>query len=118
MKIRLRKIWRRLHGSGTDGRRPRRPRRLRVCLIEDPKPAGCEPTDQESGYGDGFGRRELRDERTAFFAAALDRGKHAVRYRLRAETPVLFHALPASAECLYAAPVRGASAGRTITVAE
>ncbi|MGL4462481.1 MAG: alpha-2-macroglobulin, partial [Planctomycetia bacterium] len=87
-------------------------------MIEDPKPAGCEPTDQQSGYSWGVGRQELRDEKVAFFTSFLNRGKHMVRYMLRAEAPGVYHALPARAECMYAPLARGNSTGRTVDVAE
>lgn len=79
-------------------------------LFEDPKPAGCEPVNLQSGYqwGGGFGAHtELRDEKVAFFASYLNQGKHAISYRLRAEIPGEFHALPAHGECMYAPFVRG-----------
>jgi alpha-2-macroglobulin len=65
--------------------------------IEDPKPAGCEPVDVRSGGArqEGFSTyRELRDEKVVFFASMIGQGKHLLRYRLRAEIPGLFHALP------------------------
>lgn len=73
-------------------------------LFEDPKPAGCEPTELRSGYswGGGFGAyTELRDEKVAFFASYLNQGKHTITYQLRAEIPGEFHALPAHGECMY-----------------
>jgi hypothetical protein len=73
-------------------------------VFEDPKPAGCEPTELQSGYswGGGFGAyTELRDEKVAFFASYLNQGKHNIAYQLRAEIPGEFHALPAHGECMY-----------------
>lgn len=90
-------------------------------LFEDPKPAGCEATELRSGYawGNGLGSHmELRDERVAFFATYLNQGKHRIAYRLRAEIPGEFHALPARAECMYAPLVRGNSASRVLRVVE
>jgi len=52
---------------------------------------------------------ELRDEKVAFFADAIGRGEHLLRYRLRAETPGLFHALPAVVQGMYAPELRGNS---------
>jgi uncharacterized protein YfaS (alpha-2-macroglobulin family) len=52
---------------------------------------------------------ELRDEKVAFFADAIGRGEHLLRYRLRAETPGLFHALPAIVQGMYAPELRGNS---------
>ena len=52
---------------------------------------------------------EFRDERVAFFVQALARGKHSVSYRLRAEIPGRFHALPARARAMYAPELRANS---------
>ncbi|MBD3162462.1 MAG: alpha-2-macroglobulin, partial [Candidatus Latescibacteria bacterium] len=73
--------------------------------FEDMKPAGCEPLDLRSG---GKGQEgfltymELRDEKVVFFMSALDQGEHLLRYRLRAEIPGRFHALPAKLYAMYA----------------
>jgi hypothetical protein len=81
-------------------------------IFEDPKPAGCEPTEVRSG-GQGqegfYSYMELRDEKVAFFADAIARGEHLLRYRLRAEIPGLFHALPAVAQGMYVPELRGNS---------
>jgi len=80
--------------------------------FEDMKPAGCEPVDLRSGYRrqEGFtGYMELRDEKTSFFVDAMGRGEHLLRYRLRAETPGFFHALPASVQGVYASELRANS---------
>ena len=80
-------------------------------VFEDYKAAGFEPVEVRSGYnGNDLGAYvEFRDERVAFFARTLARGKHSVSYRLRAEIPGRFHALPARAQAMYApscAPIR------------
>ncbi len=65
--------------------------------IEDMKPVGCEPVDVRSGgkAQEGFwSYMELRDEKVVFFASRIDEGEHLLRYRLRAEIPGIFHALP------------------------
>ncbi len=66
-------------------------------VFEDYKAAGFEPAEVQSGYnGNDLGAYvEFRDERVAFFTRTLTRGKHSVSYRLRAEIPGRFHALPA-----------------------
>ena len=58
-------------------------------IFEDFKAAGFEPVEVRSGYnGNDLGAYvEFRDERVAFFARTLTRGKHSVSYRLRAEIP-------------------------------
>ena len=45
---------------------------------------------------------ELRYTKTVFFVELLEQGEHFLRYRLRAETPGKFHALPAAGTAMYA----------------
>ncbi len=52
---------------------------------------------------------EFRDNRVAFFVRALARGKHSVTYRLRAEIPGQFSALPAHGFAMYAPELKGNS---------
>jgi alpha-2-macroglobulin len=81
-------------------------------LLEDRKPAGLEAVDTQSGYFSSGGLsayRELRDQKTAFFLRALPRGKHSIRYQLRAEAPGLFTALPADISGMYAPELKGNS---------
>ncbi len=80
-------------------------------VFEDHKAAGFEPVEVQSGYnGNDLGAYvEFRDDRVAFFASSLARGKHSVAYRLRAEIPGKFHALPARAEAMYAPELKANS---------
>lgn len=80
-------------------------------LIEDPKPAGCEPVEVRSGYnGNGLGAYvEYRDQRVLLYVRSLPRGERTVRYRLRAETPGRFSALPTQVGAMYAPELRGNS---------
>jgi hypothetical protein len=80
-------------------------------IFEDPKPAGFEPIEVRSGYnGNELGAYvEFRDNRVAFFVRALPRGVRSVSYRLRAETPGSFSALPAAVQAMYAPELRGNS---------
>ena len=80
-------------------------------LFEDLKASGFEPLDIRSGYnGNDLGAYiELRDERVAFFVRALSRGKHSVAYRLRAEIPGKFSALPTRASAMYAPELKANS---------
>lgn len=80
-------------------------------IFEDLKAAGFEPVSLQSGYSaGGLGAyMELRDNRVAFFVRALARGKHSIAYRLRAEIPGRFSALPARASAMYAPELRGNS---------
>ncbi|MDO5554862.1 MAG: alpha-2-macroglobulin family protein [Planctomycetia bacterium] len=80
-------------------------------LIEDRKPAGYEPVEVQSGYtGNVLGAYvEFRDERVCFFVGRLPQGKASLTYRLRAETPGSFSALPAKIEAMYAPELKGNS---------
>ncbi|MEC7603872.1 MAG: alpha-2-macroglobulin, partial [Planctomycetota bacterium] len=81
-------------------------------LFEDYKAAGFEPVDLRSGYnGNEMGAYvEFRDEKVCFFIRQLARGRHSLSYRLRAEVPGKFSALPAQASAMYAPELRGNSA--------
>lgn len=87
-------------------------------LIEDMKPAGFEPDDVRSGYTwEGLGAyREFRDNRVVFFVRALPLGKHNLSYRLRAEIPGKFSALPAIGNGMYAPELRANSDGMKLGV--
>ncbi len=80
-------------------------------MFEDMKAAGTESVALQSGYNnnDLGAYMELRDNRVTFFASRLARGKHSVRYRLRAEIPGRFSALPAKASAMYAPELKGNS---------
>ncbi len=80
-------------------------------LFEDMKAAGFEAMETRSGYnGNDLGAyMELRDDRVSFFARTLARGKHSVSYKLRAEVPGKFSALPAKASAMYAPELKGNS---------
>jgi uncharacterized protein YfaS (alpha-2-macroglobulin family) len=77
--------------------------------FEDLKPAGCEPVELRSGGRQENGlwaQMELRDQKVAFFLSALPQGTRTLTYRLRAETPGHFHALPTNGYAMYAPDVR------------
>ncbi len=80
-------------------------------VFEDPKAAGFEPVEVRSGYvGNALGAyMELRDERVAFFVRQLPRGRHSVTYRMRAEIPGRFSALPTRGYAMYAPELRANS---------
>ena len=80
-------------------------------VFEDMKPAGVEPVEVRSGYtGNEMGAYvEFRDERVVFFVRALARGKHSVSYRVRAEIPGLFSALPTRGSAMYAPELKANS---------
>src|SRR6185369_10547873 len=80
-------------------------------IFEDPKAGGFEPVAIRSGYVyEGLSAyMEMRDEKVCFFVRALPRGKHSLSYRMRAEIPGNFAALPTRAEAMYAPELRGNS---------
>jgi alpha-2-macroglobulin len=80
-------------------------------LFEDPKAAGFEALAVRSGYnGNDMGAyMEVRDDRICFFVRRLALDKHSVSYRLRAEIPGKFSALPAKASAMYAPELKGNS---------
>ena len=80
-------------------------------VFEDMKPAGFEPVDLRSGYtGNALGAyMEFRDNRVVLFVRTLARGKHSVAYRMRAEIPGKFSALPTRAWAMYAPELKANS---------
>lgn len=80
-------------------------------VFEDAKAAGFEPVLVRSGYNpnDMGAYMELRDEKVCFFVRHLARGKHSVAYRLRAEVPGTFSALPTVGYAMYAPELKGNS---------
>ena len=80
-------------------------------VFEDMKAAGFEPVAVRSGYtGNEMGAYvEFRDQKVAFFVRRLARGKHSVSYRLRAEIPGKFSALPTRAYAMYAPELKANS---------
>ena len=78
-------------------------------LLEDMKAAGFEPVETRSGYnGNALNAYvEFRDDRVCFFVTTLHQGKHVVTYRLRAEQPGRYTALPAKIWGMYAPELKG-----------
>lgn len=74
-------------------------------VMEDYKPAGTEPVTLISGYawdaGIGY-QREMRDEKVVFFVNYLPQGERKIHYRIRAEVPGSFHAMPTVSYAMYA----------------
>jgi len=75
------------------------------------KAAGFEPVEVRSGYSRKGLRAyvEFRDERVCFFVRRLARGRHSMSYRMRAEIPGRFSALPARAYAMYAPELKANS---------
>ena len=80
-------------------------------VFEDMKPAGFEPVDLQSGYtANAMGAYvEFRDNRVVFFVRHLARGNHSVAYRMRAEIPGKFSALPTKGWAMYAPELKANS---------
>ncbi|MEM8864108.1 MAG: MG2 domain-containing protein [Planctomycetota bacterium] len=80
-------------------------------IITDRKAAGFEPVDLRSGYtGNELGAYvEYRDASVNLFLRQLARGERSVSYRLRAEIPGKYSALPAKTAAMYAPELRGNS---------
>ena len=80
-------------------------------IFEDMKPAGFEPCEVRSGYnGNDMGAYvEFRDEKVCFFVRRLARGKHSLSYRMRAEIPGKFSALPTKVSAMYAPELKANS---------
>jgi uncharacterized protein YfaS (alpha-2-macroglobulin family) len=89
-------------------------------VFEDWKVAGMEAVDVQSGYNpNGLGAyMELRDEKVSLFVQNLPRGRHNLSYRLRAEIPGKFSALPTQAEAMYAPELRANSDSMKFTIGE
>lgn len=81
-------------------------------IVEDQKAASLEPIELQSGYSWNAGLgvyREFRDQKVSFFLRVLPQGTHSIRYRLRAEAPGHFTALPTVAQAMYAPELVGNS---------
>jgi len=89
-------------------------------IFEDLKAAGVEAVDLQSGYtSGGLGAYvEFRDERVSFFLRTLSRGKHSVSYRVRAEIPGQFSALPTRASAMYAPELKANADERKLRIAD
>lgn len=80
-------------------------------IFADMKPAGFETCEVRSGYnGNEMGAYvEFRDEKVCFFIRQLARGKHSVSYRMIAEIPGKFSALPTQGSAMYAPELKANS---------
>ncbi|MGI9430333.1 MAG: MG2 domain-containing protein [Bythopirellula sp.] len=89
-------------------------------LLEDLKAAGFEPVEVRSGYtGNEMGAYvEFRDDRVGLFVTRLARGQHSVSYRLRAEIPGQFSALPTRVSAMYAPELKANSDELKLRIAD
>ena len=61
---------------------------------------------------------EVHDEKVCFFMRSLPQGKHSITYKLRAEIPGKFSALPATADAMYAPELRANSDEMKLEITE
>jgi uncharacterized protein YfaS (alpha-2-macroglobulin family) len=88
-------------------------------MLEDPRPAGCIYTETESGYHWWInGYVELRTEKRVVFFEKLRRGETKFSYRLKAEVPGDYAALPASIMGMYSPDIGSNTASKRIEVIE
>ncbi|RYX84790.1 hypothetical protein EON83_09155 [bacterium] len=98
------------------------PRDLSYVLIEDAFPSGCETTERgDASEGNDnwdywWSSTDVRDDRIAFFARHMTKGKHVIEYNLRAQTPGTFNALPAMLQAMYDPDVRAESGETSVSV--
>lgn len=98
------------------------PRDLSYVLIEDAFPSGCEVTERGSA-GEGsedwnywWSNTDVRDDRIAFFARKMTKGKHTIEYNLRAQTVGTYNALPTLLQAMYAPEVRAETAQDRVVI--
>ena len=80
-------------------------------MLEDHKAAGFEAVDLRSGhiYTGLSAYREMRDASVNYFIRRISRGKHSFTYRVRAEIPGKFSALPTIGYAMYAPELKANS---------
>ncbi|MCM8758297.1 MAG: hypothetical protein NC906_00785, partial [Candidatus Omnitrophica bacterium] len=85
-------------------------------MIEDPIPSGFEVVEQPSVDDFWWARKEIRDEKVAFFTSTWHEKDMTIEYQLRAETPGFYHILPAKVQLMYLPEIWGRSQGNVIVV--
>jgi uncharacterized protein YfaS (alpha-2-macroglobulin family) len=89
-------------------------------MVEDPLPAGCEASDR--GNVDPYewtywwADQVVRDEKVSFAVRHLDPGAKTIRYRVFAQIPGRYTALPPRIFDMYNPDLRGEGAGQTLTI--
>ncbi|MCR4402569.1 MAG: VanW family protein [Firmicutes bacterium] len=90
-------------------------------IVEDPLPSGFEASDEPvDAYSWDFwyGRKEVRDEKVAFFSGYLRKGENEIVYPIRAERPGTYRVMPTRVWAMYSPEVFGQSASSTISCVE
>jgi hypothetical protein len=90
-------------------------------MMDDPLPSGFEPVREYYGhYGwhwnYWYSRKEFHDQKVSIAMTHLYHGQHVAQYRMRAETPGDFHALPSQVFNMYHPEIGGNSAEFRIKV--
>ena len=94
-------------------------------LVEDPLPAGTEPVERGDLYMLGaqppwwnfwVERRELRDDRAAFYLRSFDRGAAQLVYLLKVTNPGVFRVSPTRVSPMYEPETMATSAAMTLEV--
>jgi uncharacterized protein YfaS (alpha-2-macroglobulin family) len=114
------------------------PHDLNYVILESPKPGGCEPLNQLSGWDANlrhlgkeiaganqsrvmYGRplyREEHDDRSVFFLPHLPAGRWEIHYTMRALFAGNFRALPATAAAIYVPMIAANTEASRITIKE
>ena len=88
-------------------------------VLEDPKPAGFIYLEDKSGYKWAAGAYvELWNRQRSALFERLPRGETVMRYRLRAEVPGTYAALPARVYGMYSPDIGSSTALAVIKIAE
>jgi hypothetical protein len=96
------------------------PRDVAYVILEDPFPAGLEPTARGTADVDEWNYwwtfTDVRDDRIAFFARTLPAGEHVFEYYVRAQSPGTYAAMPAIIQGMYNPETRGETASARVMV--
>ncbi|HLY72681.1 MAG TPA: hypothetical protein VKU80_01065, partial [Planctomycetota bacterium] len=92
-------------------------------MMDDPLPSGFEPVREYWGHYGWFwnywySRKEFHDQKVSIAMTRLWHGRHVAQYRMRAETPGDFHALPCQVWNMYQAEIGANSQEFRIKVAD
>jgi hypothetical protein len=88
-------------------------------VLEDPKPAGFIYLEAKSGYSWAAGAYvELWNKQRVLFFERLPRGETVAKYRLRAEVPGAYTALPARVYGMYSPDIGSSTASTVVEISE
>jgi len=95
-------------------------RRFEHMIIEDMLPAGCEASDRGRidpwEWDFWWADQVVRDERVAFAVRELPPGVHRLQYRMSAQIPGRFTALPPQAYDMYHPTIRADGVAQTLAI--